>query len=226
MALGLRSARCGNQPRFTSAPSAILSTVACLTGSAISGLHIIGQVLRSYLGDHSPLDDVMAVAIDCERIEWEHSYDLPSPNYICTRAAVNATNITSKCGLLPNTSVGVWNSSWNTYSVNISGLGEVALLTLALASFVSFQTSDNRSSATSLLLEWSSLPITQKNFQWLFIFCCMYSINLYLPMQNGRTTQHLSRPLIFNLTQYIWPLSLARVDPNSMYFLKSVFDIN
>ena len=54
-------------------------------------------------------------------------YDVPITDHPYTGAVVNMSTISAECGLLSNTSVGNWNNTIGIYSVNVSGLGELAM---------------------------------------------------------------------------------------------------
>ena len=60
-------------------------------------------------------------------------YDVPVTNDPYTAAVVNTSTIGAECGLLSNTSVGYWNDPQQSYFVNVSGLGEVALNVLGMS---------------------------------------------------------------------------------------------
>ena len=63
---------------------------------------------------------------------------MPITNDAYMGAVVNATTISAECGLLSNTSVGYWDYTLETYNVNVSGLGAVAMRIQGIYDFSCF----------------------------------------------------------------------------------------
>ncbi|KAF8439689.1 hypothetical protein L210DRAFT_3760707 [Boletus edulis BED1] len=233
------------QTKVMSAPSTIFFTLAYL--GAISGLHIVSSSVIQFeafnntvavvvpstmawpspsvnlsdltWGTIVPLVTLWPLLPTAKGLSGSTLYDVPSSDFIYTGAFVNATNITAECGLLPNVPGGTWNSSEDTYHVDISGLGKLDLGALELTNFVSFFTLGTFLNHTSpnyigyrvatgielgnLTDEVIHVTTTSKteadilgnlSITTYFVACTLNATStiLYLPMQNGRTTQNAS----------------------------------
>ena len=141
------------QTKVTSSLSALVLVFIYL--SCISGLHIISSSVIQFEAFNNTVTSVVpsslawtSSSIKLSTLTWETIFpfmtmwpllqtakglsgstlfDVPSSDHAYTGAVVNATTISAECGLLSNLSVATWNSSMQTYSVNVNGLGEVGL---------------------------------------------------------------------------------------------------
>ncbi|KAF8121104.1 hypothetical protein EV363DRAFT_1187281 [Boletus edulis] len=239
------------QTKVMSAPSMIFFTLAYL--GAISGLHIVSSSVIQFeafnntvavvvpstmawpspsvnlsdltWGTIVPLVTLWPLLPTAKGLSGSTLYDVPSSDFIYTGALVNATNITAECGLLPNVPGGTWNSSEDTYHVDISGLGKLDLGALGMhvsnnihPAFQIYPSRINKLCrnpnyigyrvATGIELgnltdEAIHVTTTSKteadilgnlSITTYFVACTLNatSTTLYLPMQNGRTTQNAS----------------------------------
>ena len=176
------------QTKVISAPSAVLSTLIYL--GAVSALHIVSSSVIQFesfnhtvstavpstlawpppsvnlsdltWGTVAPLLALWPLIPTAKGLSGSTLYDVPSSGYIYTGAVVNATSITAECGLLPNNSAGMWNSTLGTYFVNISGIGEVALpaagMQISNMSLLHFLNISGQNSQTWWTFSTSDLP--------------------------------------------------------------------
>ena len=141
------------QTKVVSLPSTILLVLTYL--SCISGLHIISSPVVQFEAFSNAITSIVPStlawpfsSINPMNIDWatvspltalslllstakgltgNMLYDVPITDYPYAGGIVNMSTISAECGLLSNTSVGNWNNDAIAYSVNVSGLGELAM---------------------------------------------------------------------------------------------------
>ena len=142
------------QTKVASSPLTLFLILAYL--SCISGLHIISSSVIQFEAFNNTFTSVVPAmlawpppSVNLTNINWHMItplmslwpllttakglsgrtlYDVPSSDFTYTGAVVNATTISAECGLLSNLSVGgAWDSGFQIYNVNVTGLGGVGL---------------------------------------------------------------------------------------------------
>ena len=152
------------QTKAVSSPLMIFAILTYLT--CISGLHIISSSVIQFEAFNNTLTSAVSSTLawpfsspNITNLDWAGSspligmwpllptakgltgsmlYDVPITNDAYMGAVVNATTISAECGLLSNTSVGYWDYTLETYNVNVSGLGAVAMRIQGIYDFSCF----------------------------------------------------------------------------------------